>query len=74
MFLVIQARNDKYPKIGAVYDCDDMSDAIIVATGIVMEQQDTKTREEVREELENDLDFADPDGEWSVSICTSEPS
>lgn len=70
MYIVVQARSGgakRSPTIGQTFLRDTWEEAVDLAVELAVEQCSTPERD-IRAEVEEDGDFADPDGEWSIAI------
>lgn len=67
-YVVAQVNNGKLcPTLGKLKICESYEEAVEVGVDWAKSQCD-KSEEEIREELNNDADFFDPGGEWSICI------
>jgi len=71
MYIVVQvnaAGGKRAPTVGQTFKRDTWAQAVDLVVELATYQCDTPAPE-VRKEVEEDGDFADPNGEWSIAIC-----
>ena len=67
MYIVVQVDNFSGLNVGQMSVHDDWDEAVERVVSLAKEQCDV-LENEIREEVESDASFLDPNGEWLISI------